>query len=110
VSKETYRVYAARLWKLPVDCVREAIANLAELPRREAETAFPDLGTILGQIDAVKGKRERERRIKERKRRDEQDFWDWVDYRIAETGKKEQEILDAVKVPGYMGRRARTLR
>ena len=38
------------------------------------------------------------------------DFWKWVDRRMADldmTGKTEQNLLDSIRVPGYIGLRAR---
>lgn len=78
-------------------------------PRREGETAFPDLGTI---EDAVKIEvRAKNARDRMQKMHEEQEanFWNWVDFRIEVTGKSEQEILDAVRVPGYTGRHARSV-
>lgn len=40
----------------------------------------------------------------------EREFWAWVDFRLSEpdaAGMTEQQFLDAVKRPGWMGRKAR---
>jgi len=35
-------------------------------------------------------------------------FWEWVDYQLEVTGMSEQEFLDTVKQPGFIGRKARS--
>jgi hypothetical protein len=37
----------------------------------------------------------------------DRDFWKHVDYTKERTGETEQEVLDAIKTPGFTGRKAR---
>jgi hypothetical protein len=37
----------------------------------------------------------------------EHSFWRHVEYIMSQTGETEQQVLDAIKTPGYTGRRAR---
>jgi hypothetical protein len=34
-------------------------------------------------------------------------FWQHIEYQMAQTGETEQEVLDAIKTPGFTGRKAR---
>jgi hypothetical protein len=40
----------------------------------------------------------------------EQWFWQHVEYQMTQTGESEQEVLDAIKTPGFTGRKARQRR
>lgn len=40
--------------------------------------------------------------------RDEASFWAWVDEQVRRTGRTEQQILDGVRAPGWVGLKART--
>jgi hypothetical protein len=60
VSKQTLKVYSTRLVNEArsdargMEAVEGAIIAIAERPRREGETAFPDLGTILHEVEIAK--------------------------------------------------------
>jgi hypothetical protein len=60
VSKQTLKVYSTRLVNEArshargMEAVEGAIIAIAERPRREGETAFPDLGTILHEVAIAK--------------------------------------------------------
>ena len=44
--------------------------------------------------------------------REEADFWIWVDRRLSEpdtVGMTEQQFLDIIRTPGWIGRKARTV-
>jgi len=88
--------------------VREAVNAIAEKPRGEGETAFPDLGTIVQHAKAVMAAENARGRMRRMHAEAEADFWKWVDFRKEQTAKSEQEILNAVATPGYTGRKART--
>lgn len=51
-SKETLRLYSQRLADEDLARVEKALIKIAETPRKEGESAFPDLGTILAAIKA----------------------------------------------------------
>jgi hypothetical protein len=61
-------------------------------PRREGETAFPDLGTITSRTRAVKAERIAQTRQKQRELQEAKNFWQWVDDRIAD-GETEADVL-----------------
>lgn len=107
VSDKAYELYSAALCKYPESDVRTVIDAIAKRRRGEGEKAFPSLGDLVEPLEkmaVVKRRREAEQ-----KRRDAEwaDFWSWVDGRISETGRSEQEILDSIRTPGYRGLKAR---
>lgn len=65
LDPEDYQVFAADLSNYALGDIRTGFKNLASRPRREGETAFPDLGTMLHEIDNAA----RARRIFEYKNR-----------------------------------------
>lgn len=112
MSSQTNAIYAAKLAQFPLDAVKEAIAKLAETPRQEGETAFPDLGTVLNATRAVIASRAKSDADKKRNERYEKEFWEWVDFCIGDPrgfayGLDEQTFLDTVRIAGYEGRKAR---
>lgn len=50
VSKQTLLVYSKALEEFPLECVKAAVGDLALQERREGETAFPELGKIIGAV------------------------------------------------------------
>ena len=87
--------------------MRAVCAELADTPRREGETAFPERGKLIAKLHEIADVRRRERRIKLQREVCEAWFWRWVDEQIEDTGKQEQEVLDSVKASGFTGRKAR---
>ena len=80
----------------------------AVLMRLLASSAFfPQPHDIESELDDIRRERNRVERDKRRRDDQEREFWLWVDERVADSGKSEQEVLDAVKIPGYIGRKAR---
>ena len=65
VTAETLRVYGKALASHAVQDVRSGLVQIAQRPKREGETAFPDLGTVLQAVSAAQ--RERLRATRERK-------------------------------------------
>jgi len=73
--------------------VKAAIGTIASEPRREGETAFPDLGTILAHVNAARvARRAKEKREKELKE-EMVAFADYVSFRMERTGETIEQIL-----------------
>lgn len=70
ISSATLELYSSRLVDYQLEDVREGLTKLSLRPRAEGETAFPDLGTVIG---AVKDAR-RDRRIAE-EQREQREAW-----------------------------------
>jgi hypothetical protein len=107
VSAETLKLYSAQLSEYLEDDVRSVCREIAHAPRKEGETAFPELGKIIWQLQQIVDERRRELCSQAERDRYEGWFWQWVTEQVEDTGKSEQEILDSVKVSGYTGRKAR---
>jgi len=107
VSSETLQLYSDQLSRFALEDVCTVTRQMALEPRREFETAFPALGDIAEGIRRL----EKRRRQAEQQRKQREDdwaiFWNWVDERVADTGRTEQEFLDSIRVPGYTGLKAR---
>ena len=107
VSDKTFRMYARHLAEFDVADVKEAVRQIAITARGEGETAFPAMGNIIDKVFYVRKVRVKEMANRRMREMQEADFWHWVSDRMADTGKTEQEILDAVTAPGYTNRKAR---
>ncbi len=107
VADTTYKLFARHLAEFEVGDVKEAVKQLACTAKGEYEQPFPSLGQIIDRVFAVRKARVREMAMQKMRECDEANFWDWVDEQIYYFGKSEQEILDAVRTPGYTGRKAR---
>ena len=87
--------------------VHEALAELRTSP---GQKFFPRPDEVAEEIERQREEQNRasDRSAGERRKAEsERDFWRWVDERMELSGLSEQAILDAVRVPGYMGRKAR---
>lgn len=101
------KLYSAKLSEFPLEDVCAVCAEIADTPRREGETAFPERGALVARLRRIESDRRYQHRVQAQRAQQEANFWQWVDERIEDTGKPEQEILDAVKVLGFAGRMAR---
>lgn len=54
IDEVTLELYSSALKDLDLRAFQVAMAVLAERPRREGETAFPDLGTVLDLMDKAR--------------------------------------------------------
>ena len=107
MSAETLKLYSAKLSEYPPEDVRAVCAEIADTPRREGETAFPERGKIVSRLEQIAAERSRERYSEAQQAKTEAWFWQWVTEQVEDTGKPEQEVLDSVKVSGFTGRKAR---
>jgi hypothetical protein len=107
VSAETLKLYSSQLSEYAEGDVRAACREIAHNPRKEGETAFPELGKIIWQIKVIVDERRREQRSQAQYNKCEAWFWSWVTEQVEDSGKTEQQVLDSVKVSGYIGRKAR---
>ena len=57
LNSTTLRVYDARLQKFALEDVQAAAQRLMETPRRDGETAFPDLPTLLAEVRQAEKRR-----------------------------------------------------
>jgi hypothetical protein len=94
--------------KYSLRSVAEAIANLRITPGRSFFPKPDEVAEEIGRMAEAKSwelkARETEAYLAEERR----NFWLWVDERVKDTGLTEQQVLDAVKTPGYTGGKART--
>lgn len=107
-AKEFFRDYAQLALKYSLPKVRAALEALRIDPE---QTFFPKPEDVAGEIERqalLAGHARGLEQTRQLLAQSEVDFWAWVGDRMAATGKSEQEILDAVKVPGFTGRKART--
>jgi hypothetical protein len=101
------RLYAAHLAEFADDDLRAAARSFAREPRAEGKTAFPALGDLIARLESRARATQQERQSRIQHEEAERWFWQWVDERLEDTGKPEQEFLDGIRVPGYTGRKAR---
>ena len=66
LSKDTVKLYATELGDYLEQDVQAGIRRLGTTPRREGETAFPDLGTVLEAVRSARGARQRYQEAEER--------------------------------------------
>lgn len=107
VSAETLKLYSSKLSEFPEADVRAVCVEVADTPRREGETAFPERGKLVARLHEIADTRRRDLRSQQEREKQEEWFWQWVGVEIEDTGRLEQEILDSVKVAGFTGRKAR---
>lgn len=107
VSTDTLVLYAENLSGWELSELLPAIKQIALQTRKKGETAFPPLADILERLQAGMVQSHGEHKSSALKEQHEQEFWMHVDYMKESTGKTEQEVLDAIKTPGYTGRKAR---
>jgi len=101
------RLYAHHLAAYDRAIVSEAVKRIALRPRREGETAFPELGAVVDEVIAIRRQETRHRANTREREIAEKWFWTWVEDQVLMTGKTEQQILDEVRAPGYTNRKAR---
>ena len=107
VSESTLKLYVSTLMDWPVEDVEQVCTKIATSPRREGETAFPPLGNILEDLRACKAAKLRTDKAKANAAFLEQSFWDHIEWRMEATGQSEQDVLDSIRQPGFIGRKAR---
>jgi hypothetical protein len=107
LSEATLQLYAAELAAWPPEDVNKVLRAMAYIPRRDGETAFPELGQIVERIKAIGRYRRAEEQGRTERDKCEAWFWQWVSEQVEDTGKTEQAVLDGVKYPGFTGRKAR---
>jgi hypothetical protein len=73
--------------------VKAGVGTIATEPRREGETAFPDLGTILTRVNAARVARRVKEKREEELEKEKADWADCVKYRIEQTGQTLEQIL-----------------
>jgi hypothetical protein len=93
VNSETLKLYALKLFHQDPRDVKAAVGRIASEPRREGETAFPDLGTVLAHVNTAKfARRNKEEREKDLER-EKAEFADYVRYRMESRGETLEQIL-----------------
>jgi len=107
VSAETLKLYSSQLSGYPEVDVRLVCREIAHAARKDGETAFPELGKIVERLEAIRRSHQQKIRSIAEGEKQELWFWQWVDFEMEVTGHAEQEVLDAVRVSGYTGRKAR---
>ena len=80
-----------------------ACEEMATLPRREGETAFPALGDILVHVREHKQRTLIENRAQRNQREIEEAFWLHIDFLKSSEGWPEQQALDSIRRPGWTG-------
>lgn len=91
----------------PVEDVEQVCTKIATSSRREGETAFPALGNIMEELRARQAAQARIGGAKANEAFLESAFWEHVEWRMETTGQSEQEVLDSIRQPGFIGRKAR---
>lgn len=107
VSDKAYELYSAALSKFQESDVRAVVNALALKRRGDGEKAFPALGDLVEPLENMTAQRRRQEAERKRHEAAMADFWRWVDEQMEVTGRPEQEILDSIRTPGYMGLKAR---
>lgn len=106
VDPRTSATLARKLENWPPAEVRAACVSIGKRSRAEGEPAFPTLGILLDELKALSSSRVQHKSADRNSAEIEQFFWEHVDYQMEITGKTEQEVLDGIKQPGFIGRRA----
>jgi hypothetical protein len=93
VSAETLNLYAFNLSKFELSDVRDVVRRIAMRPRAEGETAFPELGAIMGEVQVL-DRRHREQARQARQQREEiAEFWRNLPFLLERTGETEEQFL-----------------
>lgn len=108
MSVQTLVAYARKLEAWPDDEIYDACQNLSRRPRKEGETAFPELGAIIAELRQASSSRVGKTAAEKNAAEIEDFFWEHVDYQIELRGCPEQQFLDTVMQPGFVGRKAGT--
>lgn len=98
VSPQTLKLYAHRLSCFPLCDIRLALSRIADRPRQDGETAFPDRGAIVHAVKQAQLSRKCEDAKNLAEEREVMEFDEFLAYRI-ELGDQEAEI--ARRFPAY---------
>ena len=99
--------YEALAVKYSLRSVEEALGNLRIDPE---QSFFPRPDEVAEEIELmaeVKTREAEERRHAAERVEREADFWRHVEFRMEAEGLSEQQVLDTIRTPGYVGRKAR---
>jgi hypothetical protein len=107
VSEETLVRYCENLTEWELSDLSPVIREISLRTRKKGETAFPPLADIVELLQAGKAHRDVVNKSHAHQEQQEKDFWEHVDYMKEQTGETEQQVLDAIRTPGFTGRKAR---
>lgn len=107
LSADTLVRYAENLSEWELSDLLPVIKQFSLQSRKKGETAFPAIGDIIERLYARKVPSRGEYRSRADSEQQERYFWAHVDFTKERTGETEQEVLDAIKTPGFTGRKAR---
>ena len=103
------------LWDLERLAVRYSLLKvknaLAELRIQPGQQFFPrpdEVATAIAQMDSAEETAFNRRKSQEILSVMQREFWNWVSEQVEFTGETEQQVLDAVRTPGFTGRKERT--
>lgn len=96
---------ARKLENWPADEIKEVCISLGQRERKEGEPAFPTLGILLDALRSKNTSSSHKAAASKNAEEIEQFYWDHIDYKIS-CGMNEQEAMDTITTPGYVGRRA----
>jgi hypothetical protein len=99
---------ARKLENWPWSEVREACIALGKRERREGEPAFPPLGAIIEELKRLGSNRASQTATERSNAELEQFFWEHIDYKVETFHLTEQQALDTIQQPGFVGRKAAT--
>jgi hypothetical protein len=106
-SADTLVLYCERLSAWELSDLLPVIEEFSRQSRKKGETAFPPLGDFIERLQAGVVHRHGGHKSRALRERREQEFWAHVEYMKERMGETEQEVLDAIKMPGFTGRKAR---
>lgn len=109
VSETTLNLYIKTLAEWPIDFIQHVCTQMAMVPRREGETAFPTLGDFMEALKMHRARKAQEKANRRESEYREKNFWSHIDDLKETSGMSEQEVLDSIRVPGFTGRKARSL-
>lgn len=97
VNSATLELYAQKLTQFPFESVNVAIGKIALEPRREGETAFPELATVLARVE-VEELAARCRAAAMKRDREEKEYFErYLQERMEETGDSREVILARIR-------------
>lgn len=91
VSPQTLKLYAHRLSCFPLCDIRLALSRIADRPRQDGQTAFPDRGTLVREVQQVQLNRKCAEARKLAEEREVMEFDTFLAFRM-ERGEQEAEI------------------
>lgn len=87
IGEAEYDVYTDDLMEFPTDCIVAALSEIASRPRREGETAFPEIAIIVAVTKEIRAARSRARSENDSAR-------EWEERRARAERERQEDMAD----------------